>query len=116
MSIITIPIVVVIVLAMLVVSLPPGRNPIEVITTAPLVAGVGVAAVALIYVLWTFRQGRLAAPLGLSLLAVFIMLVRLGTWSFVGASLLDPYLQLMSIESYLVLGAALSTARRIEDL
>lgn len=112
---VTIPIVAVIVLTMTVISLSPVREPIEVITTAPLVAGVGVTTVALIYVLWTFRQGRLAVPLGLSLLAVFFMLVRLGTWSFVGVSLLDPYLQLLSIESYLVLGAALSMARRIED-
>ena len=85
---------------------------VEVSTNAPIAIGFALIAFALVILCWVFRRGDLATPLGLSLFGVLLLLVRNLIWSFIGVGPLDVVGQVLALEGYVLLGAALTVARK----
>jgi hypothetical protein len=113
-AMIVIPSVAILTLATLSLFQNPTRNPIEVITTAPLAIGMGAITLAIGYVMVVFRGGKLARPIGLAFFALLVLALQISLWCCVGLSPVEPLGQLARTEAYIVLGAALASAKGIE--
>ncbi|MHA2071440.1 MAG: hypothetical protein ACW985_06605 [Candidatus Thorarchaeota archaeon] len=113
-TIIVVPTAAMLILASLVLLQNPARNPIEVLTTAPLAIGMGVIALALGYVVFVFRGGRLARPIGLAFVAILVLTIQIVLWCCAGYSPIEPVGQLVRTEAYIFLGISLTSAKAIE--
>lgn len=111
---IVIPSAAMMLLVIVVMIVSPERNPIEVLTTSPLAIGMGAITVAMAYVLAVFRGGKLAIPIGLAFIALLVLTMQIILWCCFGLSPVEPLGQLVRTEAYIILGAALVTARSIE--
>ena len=88
------------------------RNPFESATKVSIWFALTLVVLSMASLLWIFRTGRLSLPLGLGFLGVFLMLIR----SLAPVLLWDstePLLQILAVEAYLFLGAALVAAWRL---
>lgn len=79
------------------------------LTNAPYVFGLTLVVVSMAAVFWVFHNGRLSLPLGLGFAGVFLMMVQNVALKFV-CQCAAPYVQLLTVEAYLFLGASLSAA------
>ncbi len=92
----------------------PERSPLAVLVSAPTVVWVGIIVSITLGLLLYFRKGMIARPLGLLFLALVIYFIRSALWvmsEYCQGDLLDD---LLSIESYLLIGASLMEAARFE--
>jgi len=111
---IAVPTAFVAVVASVVVIASPTRNPVEILATAPLTIGLGSVMCALAFILWIFREGKLAWPIFLAFLTLALVFIRIAAWCFVGFSPLEPFGRLLGTEGYLLLGASIAAAKGIE--
>ncbi|MFW9846388.1 MAG: hypothetical protein ACFFD6_06550 [Candidatus Thorarchaeota archaeon] len=111
---IVIPSTAMVLLTIIVTVLSPERDPIEVLTTSPLAIGMGAITLAMAYVLIVFRGGRLAVPLGLAFVALFILTMQIILWCCFGLSPVESFGQVVRTEAYIILGASLTAAKSIE--
>jgi len=93
----------------------PGALTIEFLVNIMVAAGIGALVLTLGMLVLVFRQGELAAPLGLALVAMLLYLARTILWCYFGITPLEPLFQILVVESYILLGASISVARGLQD-
>lgn len=94
----------------------PERNIVEILATAPGTIGLGMIVAALALVTMVFRQGKIRIPLGFSFIALLMVFLRQALWSISDYSPVEPGGQALGIIAYLVLGAALASAKDLEEV
>ena len=93
----------------------PGALTVEYLVNIVVTAGIGSIVLALGMLLWIFRQGELAAPLGFAFIAMLLYLTRGVLWCWFGFTPLGPLFQVLVVESYILLGVSVSVARGLQD-
>ena len=93
----------------------PGSMTVESLVNIVVAAGIGTLVLTLGILVLVFRQGELAAPLGLAFIAMLLYLARNVLWCCVGFTPLEPLFQVLVVESYILLGASISVARGLQD-
>ena len=93
----------------------PGALTVEYLVNIVVTAGIGSIVLALGMLLWIFRQGELAAPLGFAFIAMLLYLARSVLWCWFGFTPLGPLFQVLVVESYILLGVSISVARGLQD-
>ena len=93
----------------------PGALTVEYLVNIVVAAGIGSIVLALGMLLWIFRQGELAAPLGFAFIAMLLYLARSVLWCWFGFTPLGPLFQVLVVESYILLGVSISVARGLQD-
>jgi len=101
--------------AAIIVIAIPGAMTVESLVNIIVTAGIGTLVLALGMLVSIFRQGELAAPLGLAFLAMLLYLTRSILWCCFGFTPLEPLFQILVVESYILLGSSISVARRLQD-
>ncbi len=114
-SIIFIPIGVFAVAGAITAIAVPGALTVEYLVNIVVAAGIGSIVLALGRLLWVFRQGKLAAPLGFAFIAMLLYLARSILWCWFGFTPLGPFFQVLVVESYILLGVSISMARGLQD-
>jgi len=93
----------------------PGALTVESLVNIVVAAGIGSIVLALGMLLWVFRQGEFAAPLGFAFIAMLLYLARSILWCWFGFTPLESLFQVLVVESYILLGASISVARGLQD-
>ena len=101
--------------AVIVAVAVPEALTIEFLANIMVTAGIGTLVLSLGMLMLIFRQGELAAPLGLAFAAILLYLARSILWCCVGIAPLEPLFQILVVESYILLGASISVARGLQD-
>jgi hypothetical protein len=104
-----------VVVAAVIVS-SPERSPLTVLVSAPTMIWLGIILSIITGLTWTLRGGFLIRPLSLLLIAILIGFVRSVLWvasDFCEGGALDD---LFAIESYLLVGASLIEAAKMEAM
>ncbi|MHA2027324.1 MAG: hypothetical protein ACXACG_08345 [Candidatus Thorarchaeota archaeon] len=94
----------------------PGRSLLYTGISVPMVVGLGIILFALGRLLWTLRNGLIARPLMLMFLGVLLYFIRNLFWSFTTYAPGSPFDYITAIESYVLIGASLMAASRLEDV
>jgi hypothetical protein len=92
------------------------RNLLYIVISVPMVVGLGIILVALGRLLWTFRSGLISRPLNLMFMGVLLYFIRNLFWSFFTYAPGSPFDYVTAIESYVLIGASLIVASRLEDV
>ncbi|MGY5860324.1 MAG: hypothetical protein RTU63_13220 [Candidatus Thorarchaeota archaeon] len=85
----------------------------ENIVLSPIIIGLAVFVIINMILVGIFRNGALAKPLFLILGALILYLVRCLLWLFTDTGLMSPTDGLIAIESFILCGAALVSARNL---
>ncbi len=93
----------------------PGALTIGFLVNIMVTAGIGTLALSLGMLVLVFRQGELAAPLGLAFAAMTLYLARNILWCCFGVTSIEPLFQVLVVESYILLGASISVARGLQS-
>ncbi len=93
----------------------PGALTVEYLVSSVVAAGIGSIVLALGMLLWVFRQGELATPLGFAFIAMLLYLARSALWCWFGFTPLGPLFQVLVVESYILLGVSISMAKGLQD-
>lgn len=96
--------------------LTPERNIIEVLATAPGTIGLGMIVAGLAAVIMAFREGRIRIPLGFAFISMLMIFLRQALWSVLDYSPVELGGQSLGVIAYLVLGAALASAKDMEEV
>lgn len=94
----------------------PAQNLLFTIVSVPMVVGLGIVLFTLGSLLWTLRSGLIARPLILLFLGVLLFFIRSLFWSFVNYCPGTPFDYITAIESYILIGASLFAARRLDEV
>jgi hypothetical protein len=94
----------------------PGQSLLYTGISVPMVVGLGIILLALGRMLWTLRGGLIARPLILMFLGVLLYFIRSLFWSFVIYCPGSPFDYVTAIESYVLIGASLIAASRLEEV
>jgi len=100
--------------AIMAIAVPEALT-VESLVNIMVAAGIGSIVLTLGMLLWVFRQGELAAPLGLAFIAMLLYLARSILWCWFGFTPLGPMFQVLVVESYILLGASISVARGLQN-
>ena len=100
--------------AIMAIAIPRALT-VEYLVNIVVAAGIGTLVLALGMLLWVFRQGELAAPLGFAFVAMLLYLARSILWCWFGFIPLGPLFQVLVVESYILLGASISVARGLQS-
>jgi len=93
----------------------PGALTVEFLANSIVTAGIGTLVLILGMLVWIFRKGELAAPLGFAFIAMLLYLTRSILWCCSGLTPLEPLFQILVVESYILLGASISVARGLQN-
>ena len=93
----------------------PGALTIEFLVNIMVTAGIGTLVLTLGLLVLVFRQGELAAPLGLAFAAMLLYLARNILWCCFSITPIEPLFQVLIVESYILLGASILVARGLQD-
>jgi hypothetical protein len=113
--VVAIPIIAILMLVTVIMIQNPSRNLIEVFATAPIAVAIGMIAIALVVVTLAYRGGKLSRPLGLTSLGILLLFAKAAAWCCIGFSPVDPLGQAVNIVAYLLIGASLASAKRLEE-
>jgi hypothetical protein len=94
----------------------PGRSIVQMGIAVPMVIGLSVILLALGRLLWVLREGLIVRPLILLFLGVLLYLIRNLFWNYVEYAPGLPFDYITAIESYILVGASLIAASRLEEV
>jgi len=94
----------------------PGRSLLQMGIAVPMVIGLSVILIVLGRILWVLREGLIARPLILMFLGVLLYLIRTLFWNYIEYAPGIPFDYVTAIESYVLIGASLIAASRLEEV
>jgi hypothetical protein len=92
----------------------PDRSLIDVTVCIPVGFGILMIAGILTVLLWIFRRGMLALPIGFSLMAAILFCVQYYSWCVLRIDPTSMISRLIAIEIYILMGASVSIAGRLD--
>jgi hypothetical protein len=102
------------VMAVIVAIVKPAQNILITFVSVPMVVGLGTTLFILGGLLWILREGLIARPLILMFLGVLMLFIRSLFWAFIQYCPGSPFDYLTAIEGYVLVGAALAAASRLD--
>jgi hypothetical protein len=104
------------VLLVIMTLIHPGQNLLITSVSVPMIVGLGLISCTLGGIVWILRSGLIAQPLILMFLGIFLLLIRSIFWGFVEYSPGSPFDYVTAIEGYILVGASLASASRLDDI
>ena len=81
-----------------------------------MIVGLGITLCILWGIAWILRQGLISRPLVLMSFGVLLLLIRSLFWGFVAYCPGSPFDYLTAIEGYILVGASIAVASRLDDV
>jgi hypothetical protein len=104
------------VLIVIITFIHPSQSMLITFVSVPMMVGLGITLSILGGIVWILREGLIAKPLILMFLGVLLLLIRSLFWGFVSFCPGSPFDYLTAIEGYVLVGAALAAASRLDDV
>lgn len=103
-------------LVVILILINPSQNLLATFVSVPMIVGLGVILCVLGGIIWILREGLIARPLILMFLGVLMLLIRSLFWGIVTYSPGSPFDYVTAIEGYILVGASLAAASRLDDV
>ncbi len=94
----------------------PSQSLLTTFVSVPMIVGLGITLCVLGGIIWILREGLIARPLILMFLGILMLLIRSLFWGFVAYSPGTPFDYVTAIEGYILVGASLAAASRLDDV
>ena len=94
----------------------PAQSILITLVSALMIVGLALTFSILAGITWVLREGMISRPLSLLLLGVLLLLIRSIFWGFINYSPGTPFDNLTAIEGYILIGAALALASKIDEV
>ncbi|MFW9786747.1 MAG: hypothetical protein ACFFE2_05490 [Candidatus Thorarchaeota archaeon] len=94
----------------------PEQTILIIFVSVPVIIGLGVLLLILGGIVWVLREGLIARPLILMFLGILLLLIRSLFWGIINYSPGSSFDYITAIEGFVLVGAALAVASRIDDV
>jgi hypothetical protein len=94
----------------------PAQSFLITLVSAPMIVGLAITFSILGGITWILREGMISKPLILLLLGILLLLIRSVFWGFINYSPESPFDNLTAIEGYILVGAAVAVASKIDEV